>query len=116
MRRILVWAVLWGVACLVLQPSCTDRDEADGIRLLIQKGARLAEEHDVGGLMELTSEGFVGMPGNRDRAEVRRILWMAFRHYRRFRILYPKPGVDLEEVTLLRLPVPKAGHSWQAEI
>ena len=37
------------------------------------------------------------MPGNRDRAEVRRILWMAFRHYSRFRILYPKPGVDLEE-------------------
>ncbi len=97
MRRIDLWTALCALACLVLLPSCTNRDEADEVRRLIEKGARLAEEHDVGGLMELTSEGFLALPGNRDRAQVRGILWMAFRHYRRFRILYPVPGVNLEE-------------------
>ena len=97
MRRIDAWAALGAVACLVLQPSCSDGDEADAIRRLIEKGARLAEERDVGGLMELTTDGFLALPGNRDRAEVRSILWMAFRHYRQFRILYPIPHVDVEE-------------------
>jgi hypothetical protein len=97
MRRIDVWVVAFGLFCLVLEPSCTDRDEADRVRRLIDKGARLAEEHDVGGLLELTTEGFLALPGNRDRAEVRGILWMAFRHYREFKILYPVPTVDLEE-------------------
>jgi hypothetical protein len=93
--------VLWAGMCILLglftQNSCTHKDEAEVIHRLIKKGAKLAEAHNVGGLMELTSEGFSAMPGNRDRAEVRSILFMAFRHYRDFRILYPQPGVDLEE-------------------
>jgi hypothetical protein len=86
-----------GVVCLIWLASCREKDEAEEIHRLIQKGAKLAEAHNVGGLMELTSEGFSAMPGNRDSAEVRGILFMAFRHYRDFRILYPKPGVDVEE-------------------
>ena len=45
--------------------------------------------------MDLTSEDFSALPGNRDRSEVRGILLMAFRHYRQFRILYPEPSVQL---------------------
>jgi len=94
-------AGLWAGVCILLglftQNSCIHKDETEVIHRLIKKGAKLAEAHNVGGLMELTSEGFSAMPGNRDRAEVRSILFMAFRHYRDFRILYPQPGVDLEE-------------------
>ena len=97
MKRMDAWVALCGVTCLVWLSSCTDKDRAEVIHRLIKKGAKLAEAHNVGGLMELTSEGFSAMPGNRDRAEVRSILFMAFRHYRDFRILYPQPGVDLEE-------------------
>ncbi len=81
---------------LCLQSSCTNKDEAEVIHRLIKKGVKLAEKHNVGGLMELTAEGFLALPGDRDRAQVRSILFMAFRHYREFRILYPQPSVDLE--------------------
>ena len=90
-------ALACGVFCLFFLPSCTGKGETEVIRGLIEKGARLAEGHDVGGLMEMTTEDFSALPGNRERAEVRGILRMAFRHYRQFRILYPKPGVDLSE-------------------
>jgi len=97
MKRMVVWVAVCGVVCLVWLSSCTDKDEAEVIHRLIRKGAKLAEAHNVDGLLELASEDFISMPGNRDRAEVRSILFMAFRHYRDFRILYPQPGVDLEE-------------------
>jgi hypothetical protein len=94
-------AGLQAAACILLGlfawNGCTEKDEAEAIRRLIKKGAKLAEAHNVGAVMELTSQGFSATPGNRDRAEVRSILFMAFRHYREFRILYPQPGVDLKE-------------------
>ena len=90
-------ALLCGVFCLFFLPSCTAKAESEVIRGVIEKAARLAEGHDVDGLMDMTTEDFSAQPGNRDRTEVRGILRMAFRHYRQFRILYPKPGVDLSE-------------------
>jgi hypothetical protein len=86
------------VCCVLgsfLLPSCPDKDDTEAIHRLIRKGAKLAEEHDVGELMQMTSEDFSAMPGKRGRDEVRGILWMAFRHYRQFKILYPEPGIDL---------------------
>jgi hypothetical protein len=94
-KRLGAWVVLWVAVCLFALPSCTEKDEAEVLKRLIKKGATLAEEHDLGGLMGLTSEDFSALPGNRDRSEVRGILLMAFRHYRQFRILYPEPSVEL---------------------
>jgi hypothetical protein len=94
-KRVGAWVVLWSVVCLLAQPSCTEKDEAEVLRRLIKKGATLAEGHDVGGLIGLTTEDFAALPGDRDRHEVRGILRMAFRHYRQFRILYPEPNVEL---------------------
>jgi hypothetical protein len=94
-KRLGAWVVLCSAACLFTQPSCTEKDEAEVLRGMIRKGAALAEEHDVGGLIDLTTEDFAALPGNRDRHEVRGILLMAFRHYRQFRILYPEPSVEL---------------------
>lgn len=88
--------VLLGLICILLQTSCRDRDEAEAVRRLIDKGARLAEKHDAGGLLELATPDFSADPGGRDRAETRSILWMAFRHYRDFRILYPRPAIGRE--------------------
>lgn len=89
------WFVLLTVACLIIQSSCSTKDEAEALRRVIKKGAALAEAHDVAGLMKMTTEDFSALPGGRDRHEVRGILVLAFRHYRQFRILYPEPAIDL---------------------
>ena len=38
--------------------SCAREDDVTAIRQLIREGARLAEEHDIGGLIELTTEDY----------------------------------------------------------
>jgi hypothetical protein len=81
------------LACVL---SCTSRDEVTAIRELIKQGAELGEKQDIGGLIDLTSEDFVAMPGSLDRRETRSILRLAFRHYGSFKILYPLPGVDIK--------------------
>ena len=78
-KRLGAWVVLCSVVCLLTQPSCTEKDEAEVLRGMIKKGAALAEGHDVGGLIDLTTEDFAALPGNRDRHEVRGILLMACR-------------------------------------
>jgi len=81
------------LGCLL---SCSSGDESAAIRELIKAGAKLGEEHDIGGLFNLTSDDFVALPGELDRREIRRILWLAFRHYGSFKILYPLPRIDLK--------------------
>jgi hypothetical protein len=76
--------------------TCSRKDEVGRILLLIQEGARLAEAHSVRELMELTTEDFQATPGPLDRPETGRILWWAFRHYGNFKVLYPKPAIDLK--------------------
>lgn len=88
------WIWILGLASLLL--SCSGKGPEDEIREIIREGAAFAEEHDVGGLLALSTQDFVAYPGKRDRRATRGILWMTFRHYKTFRILYPEPGVDLE--------------------
>jgi len=57
----------------------------------------MAERHEIGDLMELTVKGFAANPGNHNAAEVRGILFSAFRHYGDFDIRYPRPAVTIEE-------------------
>lgn len=66
------------------------------IRQLVKQGAICAEKHDIGGLMKLTSEDFLAIPGRYDHRGVRRILWMTFRYYEEFKVIYPEPSVELE--------------------
>jgi len=75
--------------------ACSQKDDVQLIRALIKKGAERAEEHDIGGVMELTTENVVALPGQHNRLEIKRILWSAFMHYGKFKVLYPKPSVDL---------------------
>lgn len=87
--------ILFLFLCFFLM-SCAQKDDTDVIRQLIKQGALLAENHDIRGLMKMTSEDFLAMPGQHNHNSVRRILWMAFRHYQEFKVMYPKPSVELE--------------------
>jgi hypothetical protein len=77
--------------------SCSSKDDVSVIRNLVEDCARLAEEHDVKGIIKQTSEAFHASPGRHDRQGVRKILWWAFRQYGEFKILYPEPDIELME-------------------
>jgi hypothetical protein len=87
-------AVLGSVFFLVAS-ACSQQDDAAAIRKLVQKGAALAEAHNISGLMELATQDIVGQPGGYDRSAIKRIVWLALKHYGQIKILYPKPSVTL---------------------
>lgn len=78
--------------------SCSEKkDDVAAIRALIKKGAQLAENHDVSGILELSTEDVVALPGRHNRREIKRIIWSAFMHYGKLKVLYPEPSVDLSD-------------------
>jgi hypothetical protein len=88
-----------GALLIILLPfsfACSREDDVVKIQALIQKGGALAEKHDLQGLLALTSKDFVAFPGPHNRQETKGILSMAFRHYGPLRVLYPRPGIDLD--------------------
>ena len=80
---------------LFLAASCSETDDVQAIRALIKEAAEMAEDHNLSGIMELTTEDVVGFPGHHDRLEIKRFIFSAFMHYGKLKILYPKPSVDL---------------------
>lgn len=89
---------------IIVGAACTKKDDVAAIRQLIQKGADLAEKQKIGNLIELTTKDFSARPGDHNQRSVRGILFMAFRHYGRFKIHYPQPSVEVIE----------AGHTARA--
>lgn len=87
---LMVWPTLWIL-------SCSPKDEALAIRALIEKAAKLAEAHEIGDLMDLTTDDFIASPGRHDIRETRSILFLAFRHYGQFSIIFPRPSLDWKE-------------------
>lgn len=85
------------LAFLFLVATCSSKDDAAAIRKLIDKGANLAAEKQIGDLMRLTTDGFTAGPGDHDARRVKGILFVAFQHYGNFSIRYPSPTVELEE-------------------
>lgn len=75
--------------------SCSDKDDVSVIRKLVEECARFAEEHNAKGIIEQTTQDFHAHPGQRDRMQVRKILWWGFRQYGAFEILYPEPSIEL---------------------
>jgi hypothetical protein len=78
-----------------LAVACSEKNDVQLIRALIKKGAELAEDHNVSGIMELTTEDVVALPGHHNRLEIKRIIFAALMHYGKLKVLYPKPSVDL---------------------
>ncbi len=77
--------------------ACSDKDDVSAIRQLVEECASLAEEHNAKGIIEQTTQDFYAHPGQRDRMQVRKILWWVFRQYGAFEILYPEPSIELVE-------------------
>ncbi|UCH20214.1 MAG: hypothetical protein JSU83_16875 [Deltaproteobacteria bacterium] len=91
---LLKWTAYW-VIFFFLPVSCAEKDDVAVIRQLVEEGAKLAEKQDINGLMKLTTEDFLALPGKHDNREVKTIIWLAFKHYRKFRILFPEPSINL---------------------
>jgi hypothetical protein len=110
--------LIWVAICLVLLSCHRPTSDEETILELINGGARLAEEHDLKGLMKLTTEDFLVEPGGYDREETKKMILWAFMHYRDFRILYPSPQMDLEsgdvDEASVRVPflIVKKGQSF----
>ena len=84
-----------GLVFFLVASACSQEDDAAAIRELVQKGAALAEAHDINGVMELATTDIVGQPGAYNRPAIKRIIWSALKHYGQIKILYPKPSVTL---------------------
>jgi hypothetical protein len=94
LKKWTLW-ILLGTVCLFIAASCGQNDEVAVIRNQIQKGATLAEAHDINGLMRLTADDIVVNPGGYNRRETKRIIWAVLRHYGNIKIIYPRPSVNL---------------------
>jgi hypothetical protein len=96
-RKKLIKIMLFGMVFFFffLAAACSEKDDAQVIRGLIKEAAALAEDHNVSGIMELTTEDVVALPGHHTRLEIKRLLFSAFLHYGKLKVLYPKPSVDL---------------------
>ncbi len=75
--------------------ACSSKDDTEAIHELIQKGTALAEEKQIGDLMDFALPGFISRPGGNDRRATKRVLFAAFRHYGDFKIHYPSPQVEV---------------------
>ncbi len=89
--------VVKALVLLFLVVTCSGKDDAAAIGKLIDKGANLATEKQIGDLMRLTTDGFTAGPGDYDARRVKGILFVAFQHYGNFSIRYPSPTVELIE-------------------
>lgn len=96
-NRWVVILVLFALATCAVCVSCSKQDDVEAIRALIKKGARSAEEHDIGGILELASQDLRAMPGDLDRRGIKGVLWRAFRHYGPLKVLHPRPDVEMNE-------------------
>lgn len=93
-RKRTIFTLSW-VVFIFMAAACAQKDDAAAIRTMIQEGAKLTEDHDINGMMELATEDIVAQPGAYNRLAIKRIIWSALMHYGKIRILYPKPAVDL---------------------
>ena len=94
--RNFAFLLLLGFVCIF--PSCAEQeDDVTLILGLVQKAEILAEEHDTGKLMEFTSKEFKAQDGRLNRKQVRKFLWLSFRRYGQFDLLFPEPAVKISE-------------------
>ena len=96
LKRLVAGTKALFIILLLFSSACSREEDVVMIQALIKKGGALAEKHDLQGLLALTSGDFVAFPGGHNRQGVKGILWMAFRHYGPLRVLYPRPGIDLD--------------------
>lgn len=91
----MVWACCAVLIVVAMFASCSQKDDAQVVRSLIEKCARLAEQKQIGNLLDFAGEGFQAQPGGHDARSVKGILFVTFRRYGKFEIHYPRPTVKI---------------------
>jgi hypothetical protein len=79
--------------------GCGGQDDIQAIHELIETGARQAEAHQIGDLLDMATSDFVATPGHYNRSTTRGIVYRAFKYYGNFRIHYPRPSIQIDEHT-----------------
>lgn len=87
-------AIFW-VPIFLFLIACSEKDDVLAIRELIKKGAELAEDHDVSGIMDLATEDVTAHPGQMNYQEIKGIIWRTLKYYGKLSVLYPKPAVEI---------------------
>jgi hypothetical protein len=80
---------------VVICASCSQKDDAQVVRDIIGQCARLAEQKQIGDLLDFAGEEFQAQPGRYDKRSVKGILFATFQRYGRFEIHYPRPAVKI---------------------
>ena len=96
LKRARPWMLLIMGALILASSFCSPKDDERALRELVKKAARFAEQHEIGGMMALTTEDFQAQPGNLDRQGAKSILFMTFRHYGELKVFHPQPSVVFE--------------------
>lgn len=96
-RKWVVWSGLFAMGICAVCVSCSEQDDTEAIRAVVQKGAGLAEKHDIGGILELASRDLQAMPGDLDRRAVKGVLWRAFKYYGPLKVLHPRADIEMDE-------------------
>lgn len=98
-RHIIAAAALIASTCPLSSAcsSCEEQDDETAIRQLISRAASLAERHELGELMRITTPHVTARPSGMIRAEIKGALLIAFRRYGQFSIEHPRPSVEVEE-------------------
>lgn len=94
-RSRIVTTVVAAIVFLALCTACARGDDADKIRAQIAQGKKLAEAHDIGGLLKLASKEVAAMPMNLDRNGIRAVLWRTFKYYGPLAVFYPRPKIEV---------------------
>jgi hypothetical protein len=95
MKPVYAWMVLFIGASALLMIACAPQDDEKALQALVEQAAGLAEEHDIKGIMELTTPDFQAQPHGIDRQAAKGILLMVFRHYGELSVVHPRASVDL---------------------
>lgn len=90
---VLGWLV---VSCGTCSLCEGDTDDEQQLRALIDEAADAAERHDIGDLLELAAEDVRVSPRNLGPRDIKRYLFVAFQRYGNFRLLFPRPRVEIE--------------------
>ena len=96
MKSIFSWTVLLLGAAALLLTACAPKDDEKALQELVEQAAKLAEEHDIKGILELTTPDFQAQPHGIDRQGTKGILFMVFRHYGELSVVHPRASVDLQ--------------------
>ena len=81
---------------LLMGWGCSAGDDVGAIREVIETAVESAEKHEIGEIIDFTTEDFLALPGELNRKATAGILWRTFRYYGEMKIVHPQPGVELE--------------------